>query len=417
MPKSSRKPAPPAVTPRFQPDLNKAFDRVMELMAIPGKSGQEGKAAEYVIKQLRRAGAPAAAIQTDSAHQRAPIKGETGNLVFTLPGTFRAPRRMLSAHLDTVPICVGAVPMRKGNHVKSANPKTGLGADDRAGVAVTLTAALEILQRKLPHPPLTFCWFIQEEIGLHGARLVKQSLLKQPKLAFNWDGGGAAKLTIGATGGYRLAIEIEGIASHAGGAPEKGVSAIAIAALAIADLHRGGWHGAINKNGKRGTSNVGVVQGGEATNVVTDRVFVKAEARSHDSQFRGRIVREIEKAFERAAKEVQNDIGAAGQVRIDGRLDYESFLLPSNEPCVELAAEAVRAIGRSPELAVANGGLDANWITRHGIPMVSLGAGQLNQHMVTEMLDIQDFHDACRIALLLATGSETADRESPGAVQ
>jgi len=40
--------------------------------------------------------------------------------------------------MDTVPICVGAKPVRKGNVVRSADPKTGLGADDRAGVAVVL---------------------------------------------------------------------------------------------------------------------------------------------------------------------------------------------------------------------------------------------------------------------------------------
>ena len=73
---------------------------------------------------------------------------------------------------------------------------------------------------------------------MHGARCVSKSLLGKPQLAFNWDGGSPAKLTIGATGGYRLQIEISGIASHAGGAPELGVSAIAIACLAISDLQR-----------------------------------------------------------------------------------------------------------------------------------------------------------------------------------
>ena len=77
------------------------------------------------------------------------------------------------------------------------------------------------------------------------------------------------------------------MASHAGVCPEQGVSAIAIASLAIADLVRGGWHGLVEKGKSRGTSNVGFIHGGEATNVVTDRVTLKAEARSHDPKFRG----------------------------------------------------------------------------------------------------------------------------------
>jgi len=393
----------------FQPDAGRALDLAIKLMAIPGTSGQEGRVAEFIKAQLLGAGVPASAIRTDSAHRRTPEPGDTGNLVLKLPGTTRQPRRMFSAHMDTVPVCVGSQPVLEGDILRSAAPNAGLGADNRAGVAVVLNTALELVEKGLPHPPLAFCWFVQEETGLQGSRCVGKSLLGGPKMAFNWDGGSPAKLTIGATGGYRLAIEVRGIASHAGGAPEHGVSAIAIASLAIADLHRNGWHGDIRKGSHGrycGTSNVGVIQGGDATNVVTDRVLVKAEARSHKPPFRERIQAEIEKAFRKAAREVKNVAGDAGEVAIDGRLDYEAFRLAPKEPCVEAAASAVRSIGREPELAIANGGLDANWLFAHGIPTVSLGCGQLNQHMVTDSMDVTGFKDACQIALRLATAGE-----------
>jgi len=390
----------------IEPDLDRAFDLVMELMAIPGRSCEESAVAQFVVDRLRQAGAPAGAIRFDKAHQRSPLPGDCGNLVLKLPGQRGLPRRMMSAHLDTVPICVGSRPVVRGKFVESADEDTGLGADDRAGVAVVLTAAIEILERKLPHPPLTFCWFVQEEIGLQGARLVSRGLLGKPKLAFNWDGGSPYKLTIGATGGYRVGIILEGIASHAGGAPERGVSAIAIAALAIADLQRNGWHGDVHQDGKHGTSNVGVIHGGDATNVVADHVVLSAEARSHDPVFRKRILDEIEKAFKRAVREVKNDRGDCGKLHWHTRLDYESFRLPLKEPCVEAAARAVRAIGREPELAVANGGVDANWLTAHEIPAVTIGCGQLSQHMTTEQLDIAAYRDACRVGLRLATACE-----------
>ena len=91
---------------------------VMELMAIPGKSGQEAAVAQYITKKLREAGAPADAIRHDNAHTKTPIKGEVGNLILQLPGTVKAPRRLLMAHMDTVPICVGAQPVRKGNIIR-----------------------------------------------------------------------------------------------------------------------------------------------------------------------------------------------------------------------------------------------------------------------------------------------------------
>ena len=380
-----------------------AFDLVMKMMAIPGQSAEEGEIADFVQKQLLAAGADPRAIQFDTAHKRTPVQGEVGNMIFKLPGSSRGSRRMLMAHLDTVPICVGSQPVRKGNLVRSANPKTGLGADDRAGAAVALNAALRILKDDLPHPPLTFFWTVQEETGLQGARCASIGKLGKPQLAFNFDGGSPDKLTIGATGGYRMEINIHGIASHAGGAPERGVSAIAIAALAIADLQRSGWHGDICKNGKHGTSNVGILNGGHATNVVTDHVFVKAEARSHDAKFRQKIIREMESAFQRAAKELTNVDGKRGNVVINGQLDYDAFSLSPEEPCVTAASEAVAAAGLEPNLAIANGGVDANWMVKHGIPTVTIGAGQLNQHMVSEALDIQKYLAACDIGLRLAT--------------
>ncbi|MCH5377748.1 MAG: M20/M25/M40 family metallo-hydrolase [Planctomycetes bacterium] len=395
-----------------QPRMADAVDMVMELMAIPGRSGEEGQVADFVRRRLIAAGAPPACLRTDTAQLRTPVRGETGNLILKLPGTLRGSRRMLSAHLDTVPICLGARPRRQGGLVRSADPETGLGADDRAGVAVLLCTAEQILRRQLAHPPLTFCWFVQEETGLHGSRCVNRGLLGRPKMAFNWDGGSPSKLTVGATGGYRMSVEIHGIASHAGGAPEWGVSAITIASLAISDLYRRGWLGDVRRGKRRGTSNVGVIQGGDATNVVTDRVVVKAEARSHDREFRQQIIDAMQSAFDQAATRVQNVAGSRGSVQIEGRLDYESFRLPEDHPCVLAAARAVRNVGLQPETAISNGGLDANWLVQHGIPTVSLGCGQLNQHMKSEALDIAGFRDACRIALQIATSAETETESS-----
>jgi tripeptide aminopeptidase len=379
---------------------------VAEMMALPGRSGEEGAVADFIRRRLIDTGLPANALKSDDAHRHTVLVGQVGNLVLQLPGTLRGPRRLLVAHMDTVPICVGSRPVRKGERFVSGDPARGIGADDRSGAAVLLSTALAILRGRLDHPPLTLLWTVQEEVGLQGARHAKIGLLGKPKLAFNFDGGSPAKLTIGATGGYRMTIDVGGIASHAGGAPADGVSAIAISSLAITDLVNNGWHGLITKDRHVGTSNVGVIQGGEATNVVTNHVSIRAEARSHDRKFREQIVKEIKSAFSRAAKSVRNASGKCGTVRIQGGLEYEAFRLAANEPCVATAAAAVRAEGHDPELAISNGGLDANWLTAHGIPTVSLGCGQRNIHTVDEELDIADFELARRIALRLATNVE-----------
>jgi len=382
------------------------IDLLMQLLALPGPSGGEQQVADFLLGALQQAGLPDSAVAIDRAHKKSPLGGATGNLAVRLPGTIKAPRRMLSAHMDTVPLCAGARPVRQGRKIVSADAKTALGGDNRSGCAVLLATALAILQQKLAHPPLTFLWTVQEEAGLNGAHYVRQAMLKSPKLAFNWDGGPANRVTLGATGGYRMAIVVEGVASHAGVHPERGVSAIAIASLAIADLVKNGWHGLVERGRQRGTSNVGVIHGGSATNVVTDHVELRAEARSHDRKFREKIVREIERAFAKAAEEIQNADGVSGRVDIEGRLDYESFHLDLKEPCVTAAVAALAAEGFEPDFAIANGGLDANWLTAHGIPTVTLGCGQNEIHTVNEWLDLDQFSSACRIALRLATSGE-----------
>lgn len=358
---------------------------------------------KYLTTKLLSAGVDAEWITFDEVQRRSPKGGDAGNLILKIPGTVTGSRRMLMAHTDTVPLCVGARPVRRGDFLVPADKSTGLGADDRAGTAVVLAAALEILESGRPHPPLTFYWTVQEEIGLYGARYAKTSLLGKPKLAFNFDGGAAEKVTIGATGGYRMNIEVRGIAAHAGSCPEQGASAVAIAALAIADLHNEGWHGKIEKNGQTGTSNVGVIHGGEATNVVTPLVELRAEARSHNPAFRKRIIRAIEKAFQNAAKKVRNVKRQTGEVTIDGQLDYEAFRLDAEEPSVQMAEAVIRDLGLTPQLAISNGGLDANWLSVRGIPTVTLGCGQENAHTPAERLNLPEFHKACRIALALAT--------------
>ncbi len=386
--------------------LKNAESLVLKLMAIPGVSGREGKVMECIAGQLHKAGAPKNAVQFDNVHRRGEKNGEVGNLVLRLPGTLPGKRRLLMAHVDTVPICEGTRPVRRGRYIVPADKNTGLGADNRAGTAVVLSAALEILRRDIPHPPLTFLWTVQEEIGLRGSRNGRLGLLGNPQLAFNYDGGSASKLIVAATGGYRMDIRVVGRASHAGVAPELGVSAITIASLAIAQLHSEGWHGLIEKGNRTGTSNVGVIRGGQATNVVTEEVLLRAEARSHNSAFRRRIIRAIEQAFQKAARSVRSAEGLRGEVQIDGHLDYESFRLHNDEPCVLVAEEAVSECGGTPVRAVGNGGLDANWMTVRGIPTVTLGCGQENVHTTSERLCLDEFRRACQIALRLATGSE-----------
>jgi len=289
------------------------------------------------------------------------------------------PRIMFMTHMDTVPLCAGAKPKLAGRRIVN-QAKTALGGDNRAGCGVLVTLAAELAKQKLDHPPITLLFCVREESGLWGARHVRTTDLGSPVMAFNYDGGSASNVTIGAVGADRWQVEIFGRASHAGVAPERGISSTMILALALADVKAGGWFGKVVKGKRQGTSNVGPVTGGDgrpagdATNVVTDYVNVRGESRSHDSKFFKEITRAYKVAFEKAAKRVKNSDGKSGRVKFKAETDYYPFRMKDSLPVVKRAVAAVSSIGETPTIRSANGGLDANWMVRHGVPTVTFGA-------------------------------------------
>ncbi|MFO0849338.1 MAG: M20/M25/M40 family metallo-hydrolase [Gemmataceae bacterium] len=389
---------------------DQAVARLMRFLAVEGVTGQEARIAKEVKAALIEAGVPARHIKFDDAHTRIPLPTQTGNLIATLPGTVKdAPRLLFMTHLDTVPLCAGAKPRLAGKKVVN-DAATALGGDNRTGCAVLVTLAAELLRRNLPHPPITLLFTVREESGLFGARHLDPAALGNPAFGFNFDGRSASDVIVGAVGADRWEVEIRGKASHAGVAPERGVSATMILALALAEVRAGGWWGKVVKGDKTGTSNVGVVgdatgkSAGDATNVVTDFVLVKGESRSHDMGFVKEITAAYKAAFAAAAAAVTDHEGKPGKVKFTSRPDYHPFRLKDDAPVVKRASAAVRAIGREPNVRVANGGLDANWVVRHGVPVATFGAGQNDIHTVKEWVDLTEFEAGCRLAVELAAG-------------
>jgi tripeptide aminopeptidase len=388
-------------------DKEQAIRRLLGFLSVEGVTGRERKIGNAVVHALLDAGVPRRAIRFDEANRQIPLPTETGNLIVQLPGTHPGSRRLFSTHLDTVPLCAGAKPkQRNGRIVATGN--TALGGDNRTGVACLVTLASTLLQRRLPHPPLTLLFTVREESGLWGARFLDRDMLGNPVEAYNVDGSRPAEITIGAVGAERWEVEVMGKAAHAGAHPELGISATAVASLAVADVVRGGWFGKIKQDGREGTSNVGTFGGcngssaGEATNVVTDYVHIRGEARSHDMRFVRRIVTAYKDAFQASAAVVKDASGKRAKIKFRSRRDYYPFCLPITAPVVQHALQAARRARITATTRLTNGGLDANWLVRHGIPTITFGAGQRNVHTVEEYVDIGDFLTGCKLALALA---------------
>jgi tripeptide aminopeptidase len=371
-------------------------------------TGHEGAIAAAISTLLQGFGVPAAAIRHDSARERIPVPTEVGNLLVDLPGTRPGPRLVFSTHLDTVALCRGAKPRREGNRIVS-DGTTALGGDDGTGCAVLVALAETLLKHKPPHPPITLLFTVREESGLHGARELNPNDLGGAAMCFNVDGTHAAKLTIGAVGQQNWEVEVKGKAAHAGVAPEKGISSILVASIALTEAHRAGWFGKIVKAEGKGSSNPGVFGGrdgkpaGDATNVVTDYAHILGEARSLDAAFAVKIAEGYRDAFAKAQAEVRDADGAMAEVKFEAMTAYPPFRLEEDSAPVTRAMKAAESIGLKPFTVLGNGGLDANWLVEHGVPTVTFGAGQAEIHTINEYVDLLEFAQGCRLAAALAT--------------
>lgn len=387
------------------PQNDQALEDLLALLGIPGPPSQEAQVAAHLRQKLMALGVPEKEMVTDNAQNQSKYGGDTGNLIIHLNGEGKGDRWMFSTHMDTVPGAVDTKPKITGAWIISDAPGKALGGDNRAGCATVLQVARTLLNLKGQHGPTTLVFFIQEEVGLVGARGLDLAALGDPRpsLCFNFDGGAPDQLVTKVIGTERFNIHITGVAAHAGSRPEKGVSAGIIASLALADLEQTGWHGKIDKPDGRGSANIGILNGGTGSNVVMSHLHILAEARSHSLSFRKTIIDAYQAAFTKAAESHRSADGQKGGVKFTPGPTYEPFDLPPEAPVIIEAKQAAQRCGYETTCVTNNGGMDANWIVAQGIPSVTLGVGQENAHTPEERLNLPRFYQACEIARTLAT--------------
>src|SRR5918992_4768604 len=242
---------------------------LLELVQIDSVSREERDVAERIKQICEELGAE---VEIDDAGQK--VGGNSGNVIARFPGTISgAEPIMMSAHMDTVVPGEGVKPIVEGDIIRT-DGTTVLGGDDKSGCAVIIETIRCLQEQNIPHAPIEAVFSICEEVGLLGAKHVDVSRLKA-KYGIVFDSDDPGFLFTKGPSANHFEFKIYGLESHAGVAPEQGISAIKIAAEAIAKMKLG-------RIDDETTANIGVIQGGEATNIITNFVLLKGEARSHD---------------------------------------------------------------------------------------------------------------------------------------
>jgi tripeptide aminopeptidase len=361
-------------------DAARLADEFARLAAIPSPPRREGAMARYLADRFRQLGAT---VVFDGA--AVPIEGETGNLIARFPG--RGDRReplMLSVHMDTVEPCLGVRPVLRDGVFYSAG-ETVLGADDKAGIAEIIAALETVGVQDWPHPPLEVVVTVCEEIGLVGAKHLDYSLLTA-KRGLALDTSGVDQVINRAPCANKLRFELVGRESHAGIAPELGLSAITLAGRAIAAMRLG-------RIDEETTANLGTIAGGQATNIVPRRVVIEGEARSHDPDKLAAQTRHMVECFETAARGLAQEIEGrrvTAEAHAEVLSDYPQMHIPVDAPVIRLLQLAAANLGRTLAIRAEGGGSDANIFNGHGIQTVIVATGMRNVHTVEESVSVAD---------------------------
>lgn len=353
-------------------------ERVVEtfcdLARIDSPSGEEEAVAQFLIARLEKVGLKVA---RDAYGNVIANDGGDGNGAGANP-------LILSAHMDTVEPGRGVKPSVDGERIVS-DGTTILGGDCKAGVAAILEALESIAEDGVERRPIEVALTREEEIGLVGARNLDFSMLSGTE-AVVFDGEGPpSQITTSSPEYIGFDIDITGRAAHAGAEPEKGLSAIRIAAEIITRLPQG-------RLDDETTFNVGSVEGGTVRNAVPELASVRGEFRSRNIETLDGIRMQVDEAV----SEVR---GMYPEAVIDCHLEtqFTAYSLTAGEPALELVKGALGKLGLTPDLRPSGGGTDGNVFRLRGISAVVVGMADHGMHTVREYVTIPDLVDAAHL--------------------
>jgi len=300
---------------------------------------------------------------------------------------------MMSAHMDTVVPGEGVKPVVEGDIIRT-DGTTVLGGDDKSGCAVIIEVIRCLQEQNIPHVPIEAIFSICEEVGLLGAKNVDVSKIKS-KYGIVFDSDDPGFLFTKGPSSNHMEFKIHGLESHAGVAPEEGISAIKIAAEGLANMNLG-------RIDSETTANIGLIEGGMATNIIPNLVVLKGEARSHSEEKLEAQTEHMKKCLEDAAAKYEVTVeGKTTKASVESHIerDYSSMDVPDSSHVVQLVIQAARRMGLDVKTMASGGGCDANVFNRKGIECANLGTGMRAIHTVKEWLDVKDMYASAEMTL------------------
>ena len=400
--------------------LTELETRLTRYCAIDSQSDADSPTAPSTAIQLNMARLLEAELQEIGATEVRVT--DYGTVLATLPATAPGPTIGFLAHVDTAPQfnAAGVKPRtirgynggaisypdnpaltltpeispelahKQGHDIVVASGLTLLGADDKAGVAILMTAARHLLSNPaIPHGPIRLAFTPDEEIGRGVSPQLPADL--GADFAYTFDGGAVGEIEFESFSADGATVQIKGVSIHPGLAKGKMVNAIHLAAKIIAALPQ---HTMLPEltDGRDGFIHATDMVGGSSEITLK---FILRDFELEGLAQKGEILRAVCAAIQAAEPRAEISCTIKPQYR-NMRYWLEKDMTP-----VELARAAARDLGIEPVSVPIRGGTDGSRLTEMGVPCPNLFTGMREIHGPLEWVSVQDMAQATELMLTL----------------
>jgi tripeptide aminopeptidase len=345
-----------------------------------------------------------------------------GVVLATIPGTIDGPTVGLLAHVDTAPQfnATGVKPRvirgynggditfpdapelvlspveypyladKVGQDIVTASGTTLLGADDKAGVAIIMTAARHMLTHsEIRHGPIRIAFTPDEEIG----RGVTESLASDlaADFAYTFDGGAVGEIEFESFSADAAEIKIIGVSIHPGLAKGKMVNAIHLASKIITTLPQATMTPEVTDE-REGFIHATDISGGSSEMTIK---LILRDFEQDGLAAKGKLLNAVCSAVQATEPRAEITCVIRPQYR-NMRYWLETDMMP-----VDVARAAAQKLGIEPVSVPIRGGTDGSILTEMGTPTPNIFTGMQNIHGPLEWISVQDMTKATEFCLNL----------------
>ncbi len=279
----------------------------------------------------------------------------------------------------------------KGKTLITTDGTTLLGADDKSGIAVIMTAATHLLSHPdIRHGPIRIVFTCDEEVGRGTDKLDLKKI--DAVCAYTLDSEAEAHMESETFSADLAVVTVTGKNIHPGFAKGKMINAIRLAGDFISRMPSDGMSPETT-SGREPFMHPYTLEGGvdKISFRIILRSFVTADLKDQADMLR----------------KIADDIVAAhpgSGIDVEIKKQYRNMIEYLNkEPrAAQLAEQAIRAVGLEPKMESIRGGTDGSRLSEMGLPTPNLSVGMHNFHSPLEFACLEQMESAVKILIELA---------------